>query len=294
MACFLLLNLMRGIYCLSLLVAQENLKTSTRPNHRLMRKTMNKSIKNKVAGITSAVALAMTASAAYAYVETQNFWGAGSQSGGTVTFSNEGVGANQLKITFDNTSNFSGIITGIVFNITQDVNNASVLSFVDGNGTDLTSLWNIGFNVNNNITPGNSVFEVAFTTNNGIIGGIYNTGVAANTANTYPDIATLVLQISDPNPWSFTDVGNDSILRTQRTGANGNGSDKIDTSSSSSSTSGGTSTSSTSGGTTTSSTSGGTSNGNTVSEPGILALLGIGLLGQGLMFLARRRRLGLK
>lgn len=267
---------------------------------------MNKSLKNKVAGIASAVALAMTASAAYAYVETQNFWGTTSQSGGIVTFTNEGVGANQLKITFDNTSNFSGIITGIVFNITQNINNASVLSFVDGNGTDLTSLWNIGFNVNNNITPGNTVFDVAFTTNNGINGGIYNSGVASNTANTYPDIATLVLQISDPNPWSLTDVGNDSILRTQRTGANGRGSDKIDTSSSStsssstsggtstSSTSGGTSTSSTSGGTTTSSTSGGTSNGNTVSEPGVLALLGIGLLGQGLMFLARRRRLGSK
>ncbi|HMY91056.1 MAG TPA: PEP-CTERM sorting domain-containing protein, partial [Nitrosomonas sp.] len=165
------------------------------------------------------------------------------------------------------------------------------------------SLWNIGFNVNNNITPGNTVFDIAFTTNNGIIGGIYNSGVATSTANTYPDIATLVLQISDPNPWNFSDVGDDSILRTQRTGANGNGSDKIVTSSSStstsggtstSSTSGGTSTSSTSGGTTTSSTSGGTSNGNTVSEPGVLALLGIGLLGQALMFVARRRRLGSK
>lgn len=253
---------------------------------------MNKSLKNKVAGIASAVALAMTASAAFAYVETQNFWGTSTQSGGIVTFTNEGVGANQLKVTFDNTSDFSGIITGIVFNITQNINNASVLSFVDGNGTDLTSLWNIGFNVNNNITPGNTVFDIAFTTNNGINGGIYNSGVASNTANTYPDIATLVLQISDPNPWSLTDVGNDSILRTQRTGANGRGSDKIDTSSSS--TSGGTSTSSTSGGTSTSSTSGGTSNGNTVSEPGVLALLGIGLLGQGLMFLARRRRLGSK
>lgn len=273
---------------------------------------MDKSLKNKMAGVASAVAIAMSASAAYAYVETQNFWGTTSQSGGIVTFSNEGVGANQLKITFDNTSNFSGIITGIVFNITQNINNASVLSFVDGNGTNLASLWNIGFNVNNNITPGNTVFDIAFTTNNGIIGGIYNSGVATSTANTYPDIATLVLQVSDPNPWSFSDVGDDSILRTQRTGANGNGSDKIATSSSStstsggtstsstsggtstSSTSGGTSTSSTSGGTTTSSTSGGTSNGNTVSEPGVLALLGIGLLGQALMFVARRRRLGSK
>ncbi len=268
---------------------------------------MNKSFKNKVAGVASAVAIAMSASAAYAYVETQSFWhdftdsNTISQSGGIVTFSNEGVGANQLKITFDNTSNFSGIITGIVFNITQNINNASVLSFVDGNGTDLTSLWNIDFNVSNNITPGNTVFDIAFTTNNGIIGGIYNSGVATSTANTYPDIATLVLQISDPSLWSFSDVGNDSILRTQRVGPNENDSDKIVTSSSStsggtstSSTSGGTSTSSTSGGTTTSSTSGGTSNGNTVSEPGVLALLGIGLLGQALMFVARRRRLGSK
>lgn len=36
---------------------------------------MDKSLKNKMAGVASAVAIAMSASAAYAYVETQNFWG---------------------------------------------------------------------------------------------------------------------------------------------------------------------------------------------------------------------------
>lgn len=229
-------------------------------------------------------ALSAASTAAHAYTEVQNFTGV--DSGGIITF--QDIAPNTLQITFDNTSLYSGIITGLVFNISDNINNASITSFLDGNGNDIMSSWGIDFNVNNNITPGNTVFEVAFTTYLGINGGIYNDGTATNMVNAFPDIATLILSISDPDPWNFLDVAGDSILRTQRTGVDGEGSDKIVTSSSSSS-------SSTSGGSTssTSSTSGGSStstSGGVVSEPGVLGLLGIGLLGQ--ILLLRRRRLG--
>jgi len=232
---------------------------------------------SKAALMASIFALSVTSTAAHAYTELQSFFGAGSQSGGDITFTD--TAPNTLQITFDNTSLFSGIITGLVFNIADNIDNASITSFVDGNGNDIMALWNVGFNIDNNITPGNTVFEMAFTTNNGIIGGIYNDGTATNTANTFSDIATLTLSISDPNPWNFIDVANDSILRTQRTGVDGEGSDKIVTSSSS-----------TSGGSTTSGGASTSTSGGTVSEPGVLGLLGIGLLGQFLLM--RRRRLG--
>jgi PEP-CTERM motif len=202
--------------------------------------------------------------------------------GGIVTFDDD-LGSNQLRITFDNTSSmWNGAITGMVFNVTADINAASVLSFVDGDGNAIAT-WTLGLNVDNSITPGNTQFDVSFAGGN-INNGIYNDGVATNLANVVPDIATLILTVSDPTPWALASIGDDSILRMQRTGANGNGSLKIVTSTSSSSgqTSGSTGT------TTSSSTSGGASSG-TIPEPGMISLLGIGLLGQALLL--RRRRL---
>ena len=189
--------------------------------------------------------------------------------GGIVTYDNTS-GVNQLRLTFDNTtSSGDAAITGIVFNVNANIGAASVFSFKDGNKTNITG-WSVGLNVNNNITPNNTVFEIAFTATNGINGGIYNSGVATNINNLVPDIATLILTITDPSPWLFTSIGSDSILRMQRTGANGEDSLKIVTS--------------------TSSSSSGTS-GQTIPEPGVLALLGIGLVGQALLMRQRRRRL---
>ncbi|MDP3498107.1 MAG: PEP-CTERM sorting domain-containing protein [Candidatus Nitrotoga sp.] len=192
--------------------------------------------------------------------------------GGIVTY-DDTSGANQLRLTFDNTtSSGDAAITGIVFNVNANIGAASVLSFTDGAGTAITG-WTVGLNVNNNITPGNTTFEVGFTTTNGINSGIYNFGVASNTNNLVRDIATLILTITDPNPWSFASIGSDSILRMQRAGEDGEDSRKIVTSTSSSS-----------------GTSGQASSGNSIPEPGMLALLSAGLLGQGLLIRQRRRR----
>lgn len=192
--------------------------------------------------------------------------------GGIVTYDDD-LGSNQLRLTFNNTSSsWNGAITGIVFNVTTNILAASVLSFKDGNNTNITG-WTVDLNVDNNITPGNTVFELAFTTTNGINGGIYNSGVATNFSNVVPDIATLILTITNPSQWSLSSIDSDSILRMQRTGANGQGSLKIVTSTSSSS-----------------GTSGQASSGNSIPEPGMLALLSAGLLGQGLLIRQRRRR----
>ncbi len=234
--------------------------------------------RTKSAVLAGLFAFSITAPTVHAYFEQQDFWGATTQSGGTLTF--EDTAPQQLTITIDNTSDFSGIITGAVFNITQDITSASLLSLTDGNGNDISSSWQVLLDINNNTTPGNTVFDVAFNTTNGILGGIYNDGVATNTNNAFPDIATLVLSIASPDPWVFSDIADDSILRTQRTGQDGSGSDKIVTSTS------------TSGNTSTTSGNTSTSSGTQVSEPGVLILLGIGLLSQGLIFM-RRRRLGL-
>ena len=186
--------------------------------------------------------------------------------GGIVTY-DDNLGSNRLRLTFNNTSSsWNGAITGIVFNVTTNIVAASVLSFKDGNNTAITG-WSVGLNVNNNITPGNTIFDIAFTADNGINGGIYNSGVATNFSNVVPDIATLILTITDPSPWSLASIDSDSILRMQRTGADGKDSLKIVTSSSS-----------------------GTS-GQTIPEPGVLALMGIGLVGQALLMRQRRRRL---
>lgn len=237
----------------------------------------NKIKRVKAAVLASFFGLSLMGGAVHAYLEQQDFWSDSTESGGILTF--QDTASQQLSITIDNTSDHSAIITGAVFNIQQDITSASLLSVTDGTGTDITSYWDVGLNVNNNTTPNQTIFDVAFNTSTGIDGGIFNDGTATNTNNAFPDIATLVLSIGSPDPWTFSDVVDDSILRTQRTGENGEGSDKIVTSTSSggSTTSGGASTS----------TSGGQ-----VSEPGILILLAIGLLSQAFI-LMRKRRLGL-
>ena len=146
---------------------------------------------------------------------------------GVVTYTD--LGSNQLQIEFDNTSaaTMSSIITGLVFDIDQDVNSITLNSFLDGNSVDLSGSYNVALNVNNNITPGNTVVDLAITTTNGINGGIHNAaGNSGNLANTFPDIATLILTIDDPAGWALNAISDD-ILRMQRTGLDGEGSLKI-------------------------------------------------------------------
>jgi hypothetical protein len=162
-------------------------------------------------------------------------------SGGSLTF--EEITGNRLKITIDNTTDGttnlgsgyrnSSAITGFVFNVNQDITLASVESFANSGGA--ISGWTVGLNVNNETTPGNTVFDVAFETTNGINNGIYNAAdPGSNIANVVPDIATLIIAITDPISWDLVSIGGDSILRMQRVGLNGEGSLKIPTSTSSS------------------------------------------------------------
>lgn len=144
---------------------------------------------------------------------------------GVVTFTDLG---GQLQIEFDNTTDntdFGGylnssVITGLVFDIVDDVTGVSVVSFEDGLNNDLSGAYNVELNVNNNITPGNTVVDLSIKTTTGINGGIYNAAsMGSNTSNAFPDIATLVLNIDAPVSWSLSSIDND-ILRMQRVGDN--------------------------------------------------------------------------
>ena len=192
---------------------------------------------------------------------------------GQVTFTD--LGGSKLQIDLDNTSDNnnvgpgaylnSSVITGLVFDLVDKIVGMTVDSFVDGNNVDLSSKYKIELNVDNNITPGNSVVDLSIKTTNGIKGGIYNAAKpGSNLNNVVPDIATIVLSISDPDPWSLSSISND-VLRLQRVGAGGDGSLKIP----------------------------GEDDGNkppaSIPEPSILALIGISLVGVGASRLRRRR-----
>ena len=199
------------------------------------------------------------AAPANALVITQTY-SDGGDNGGIITFTD--LGNNQLQIDFDNTSVAtvfdsgyvnSSLITGLVFDIVSDIGAMSVVSFVDGNSFDLTSLYNVALNVDNKITPGNTVVDLSITTATGMEGGIYNSDdFGSELTNAFPDIATLVLDITTPDPWSLSSISND-ILRMQRVGDLGEGSLKL----------------------------------SSVPEPSVLALMGLGLL--GVVFTRRRK-----
>ena len=197
---------------------------------------------------------------------------------GGVTFSD--IGGNQLQIDIDNTSDNNNVgpggylnssaITGLVFDIIDDIGAMTVFSFVDGNGADLSGSYIVQLDVNNNITPGNTVVDLSIKTTNGIDGGIYNDAKqGSNLNNVVPDIATIILAISDPDPWSLSSISNDR-LRMQRVGPGGEGSLKIP---------------------------GGPGDDDdddddppsAVPEPSVLALIGISLIGVGASRLRRRQ-----
>lgn len=143
---------------------------------------------------------------------------------GEVTFTD--LGNNLLQIEIDNTSDntdFSGylnssIITGLVFDLVDDINALAVVSFVDGDGIDLSGAYDITLDTKSNIVTGNTVVDVEITTTNGANGGIYNDALqGSNLDNAVPDIAKIVLEITDPISWSLSSIEND-FLRMQRVG----------------------------------------------------------------------------
>ena len=140
------------------------------------------------------------------------------------------IGNNQLKIEFDNTSanTLSSVITGLVFDVDDDINSVSAYSFTDGNGFDLTSLYDVVLDAKSNIVKGNAKLDVLFQPTSGIDGGIYNAAGNSNFFNTsmFPDIATLILTIDGPTTWALNDISND-FLRLQQTGLDNEGSLKV-------------------------------------------------------------------
>lgn len=158
---------------------------------------------------------------------------AGVNGSGVVTFTDLG---GQLQIEFDNTSDNndvgggflnSSVITGLVFDIVDDITGVSVASFVDGNNADISGAYNVVLDVSNNITPGNTMVDLSIKTTNGINEGIFNAAApGSDINNVVPDLATLVLDITAPGSWGLSSIEND-ILRMQRVGPNGDGSLKI-------------------------------------------------------------------
>lgn len=186
---------------------------------------------------------------------------------GSVTYND--LGGNQLEISIDNTTpSFSSIITGLVFDILADIQNASYQVF-DGDNNDITQFWGLAFNTSGNITPGNTEVDLYFDSTLGINGGIYNGECVpvspgdCDTSGAYTDIARMVLDITEPVPWALAEDGiSGDFLRMQRTGSDGEGSLKIP------------------------GEPGGGEPPGGVPVPGTVFLLGLGLLG-----LARSRRM---
>ena len=133
------------------------------------------------------------------------------------------LGSGQLEIMFDNTTtgDYSSLITGLVFDVVDGADAVSLVSFVSGNGVDLSAYYTVGMDVNNNITPGRTEADLSITTIKGVNGGVYNAAdTGSNLSNAFPDIAIMLLQITDPTGWSLQEISND-FLRMQRTGKDG-------------------------------------------------------------------------
>ena len=154
---------------------------------------------------------------------------------GKVTYTSLG---QTLTIVFDNTSvntvegsgdQNSSIITGLVFDIDAIINDISGFTFSSSSGIgDLTSLYTVKFDTKSNIVKGSTKVDLEIATISGANGGIYNSASAGDiTGNVFPDLATLVLTISDPAAYTgLTSISGD-ILRMQRVGLNGAGSLKL-------------------------------------------------------------------
>ena len=148
----------------------------------------------------------------------------GAVSGGLVTYESSG---QTLTITIDNTTTgaLSSAITGLVFDIDADINGATVASFQDGTGTAIPN-WTVQFNADGSITPGNTTVDIYFARGN-IKEGIYNALNPQNTTKLVPDVAVLILTITDPASYGGLASISSDILRMQRTGLDGLGSLKL-------------------------------------------------------------------
>lgn len=178
-------------------------------------------------------AVVAVAGPAQAMVITKSF-SASANSGvgsGTIAFDDHG-GGNTLTLTINNTSpnltatgsQNSSIITGWGFSASPDLPVIQSWSIVSGTGVNLTSNYNLNYDVGFGGAGGGVAVENLFKTTNGINGGIYNAAAPGNIANAFPDIAVVTIQFS--TPFTLTQIPT-ATLRMQRVGINGAGSLKI-------------------------------------------------------------------